>query len=81
MNSNINEDLKPTIATKTYNVCEAATALGCSEFTIRKLVKFGELKHIRLGKLIKIPVRAIDDLIENAHKGASPVISGWYSCT
>jgi len=48
------EDLPPVC-----DVRSVARYLDCSEFTVRELIKRGELDHVRLGRLIKIPRSAI----------------------
>ncbi len=36
------------------NVADVARYLDCSEFTVRELIKRGDLPHVRLGRLIRI---------------------------
>ena len=48
------------------SVGEAATLLGISRAHAYELVARGELAHIRLGRRVVVPRRAIDELIENA---------------
>jgi len=48
------------------SVGEAATLLGISRAHAYELVARGELAHIRLGRRLVVPRRAIDELIENA---------------
>ena len=48
------------------SVGEAATLLGISRAHAYELVARGELAHIRLGRRVVVPRRAIDELIANA---------------
>ena len=48
------------------SVGEAARLLGISRAHAYELVARGELAHIRLGRRVVVPRRAIDDLIANA---------------
>ncbi|MDP9336718.1 MAG: helix-turn-helix domain-containing protein [Actinomycetota bacterium] len=48
------------------SVEEAAHLLGISRAHAYELVARGELAHIRLGRRVVVPRRAIDQLIENA---------------
>lgn len=44
---------------KVITVEEAATAMNVSKGSVYNLVRKGELKHIRIGKLIRIPIAAL----------------------
>ncbi len=48
------------------SVGEAAMLLGISRAHAYELVARGELAHIRLGRRVVVPRRAVDELIENA---------------
>jgi len=54
---------EPTQA-KYYSVKKAAAALDVSEKTIRRKVESGEYPHKRVGVLIRIPRRVIDEELE-----------------
>ena len=57
---------------KAYSIEETARILGTSSALIRKLVKNGTLKHVRLGeRRILIPIDVIDDLIKETREGVS----------
>lgn len=45
-----------------YTIDEVAELLGLSSQTIRKLVKEGRIKAIRLGHAYRIPMESIKDL-------------------
>lgn len=45
-----------------FSVDEVAEILGLSSQTIRKLVKKGRIKAIRLGHAYRIPMESIEDL-------------------
>ncbi len=46
------------------SVEELAQLLSCSPMTIYRRVGDGSLSHIRIGSIIRIPRRALDDLVE-----------------
>jgi excisionase family DNA binding protein len=48
------------------SVGEAARLLGISRAHAYELVTRAELPHIRLGRRVVVPTRAIEQLIENA---------------
>lgn len=52
------EDLPPVC-----NVTQTADFLSCSEYTVREMIRRGDLDHVRLGRLVKIPRRAIADFL------------------
>lgn len=57
---------------KAYSIEETARILGTSSALIRKLVKNGTLKHVRLGeRRILIPIDVIDNLIKETREGVS----------
>lgn len=47
----------------TYSVAEAAQVLGIHELTIRRFVKEGVIRSIRLGRRVLIPASALDELL------------------
>lgn len=46
------------------SIPEAAAALGVSDDLIYELTHRGELPHLRLGRRVVIPVRAIEALVD-----------------
>lgn len=50
------------------SVVDAARLLGISRAHAYELVARGELAHIRLGRRVVVPRRAIDRLIEDASR-------------
>lgn len=46
-----------------HEVAGAADRLGCKAGSIYKLVASGELKSVRVGRLIRIPESAVADFI------------------
>lgn len=44
-------------------VIEAAQKLSCSPGTVRNLIKRGELRSVRIGRLVRVPVAAIEDVL------------------
>jgi excisionase family DNA binding protein len=55
-----------TDTTLVYTVEQAAMRLGINKWTYYELIKRGELPAIRIGRLLKVPKRAIDALLEQA---------------
>lgn len=51
-----------------YSIDEVAEILGLSSQTIRKLVKKGRIKAIRLGHAYRIPVESIQYLKRNIYE-------------
>lgn len=49
-------------AERPLTVDQAASHLGCSASHIRSLCARGELRHFRLGRLIRIPAAAMEEL-------------------
>ncbi len=47
-------------------VSEAATLLGISRALAYRLVRKGELRHIRLGRRVVVPYRAIQEMLDGA---------------
>jgi len=45
---------------------EVAAALGVSQSTVDRLIKRGALPVVRLGRLVRIPERALEDLGKGA---------------
>ena len=60
------DDLPPVC-----NVAQTAAYLACSEFTVRELIRRGELDHLRLGRLVKIPRHAIARFVGETSEVAS----------
>lgn len=42
-----------------YTVKDTARILSMSEFTVRKLVRTGDLPHVRIGRNIRIDLEAV----------------------
>ena len=47
----------------TLTIQQAAKELGISEYMAGKLVKDGKLRTVRLGKLVRVPRVALDELL------------------
>ena len=43
----------------TYTVEEAAAALGCGRDSMHRLVRQGDIPHVRFGRVIRIPRDAL----------------------
>lgn len=51
---------------------EAAQALGVSVKTVRRLIQAGNLAASRLGRVLVVEVRALDDLLRRTRVGGLP---------
>lgn len=49
---------------------EAAEAVGLSHWTIRKFIREGKLRSVRLGKRVLVEPEALQELIEAGRKAA-----------
>ena len=49
---------------RALDVSAAARALCVSEFSIREMIRSKKLRSIRVGRLIRIPARAIEELLQ-----------------
>lgn len=47
----------------TLTMHQAAKELGISEYMAEQLVKKGELRSVKLGKLVRVPRIALDELM------------------
>ena len=54
------------IQKQAYNRKEAAVYLGMAENTFVKLLKSGEVKFIRVGRRVLIPIKALDEWLDGA---------------
>ena len=50
------------------HVREAAKRLGLKEATIRRRILERRLPYVKLGRAVRIPVEAIDQIIENGYR-------------
>ena len=58
------ETLTPAANSRVWTVSEAAVLLGVSQAHAYELVARGQLRHVRLGRRVVIPKRAVDELLE-----------------
>lgn len=61
---------RPTVQPDVYTVAEVAQRLRCSTAAIYRLCERGEIPHVRIGVLIRIPRHALHDLLENDGRAA-----------
>ena len=54
----------PAANSRVWTVSEAAELLGVSRAHAYDLVARGQLRHVRLGRRVVIPKRAVDELLE-----------------
>ena len=53
---------------RVWSVAETAEMLNTSEFTIRKLIKTGQLKALTIGRAFKIKTEEIEKFLGNKGK-------------
>jgi excisionase family DNA binding protein len=58
------ETLTPAANSRVWTVSEAAVLLGVSRAHAYELVARGQLRHVRLGRRVVVPKRAVDGLLE-----------------
>jgi excisionase family DNA binding protein len=58
------EPRTPPANSRVWTVSEAAVLLGVSRAHAYELVARGQLRHVRLGRRVVIPKRAVDELLE-----------------
>jgi excisionase family DNA binding protein len=46
------------------SVPEVAQRCNCAESTVRELIRQNRIRHVRLGRLIRVPESALLDFIE-----------------
>jgi excisionase family DNA binding protein len=51
-------------SSRVWTVSEAAVLLGVSRAHAYELVARGQLRHVRLGRRVVVPKRAVDELLE-----------------
>lgn len=66
----INITLQPD-ERRVFSVVEAAAILGISRSKLYEFIAAGEIRSIRIGRLRKIPVAAIDEFIASREPGPS----------
>lgn len=55
-----------------YSASEAAQMLGVSLRTVRNLIARGDLRAVRIGRRVVIPVRFLEDLLDRSTSAFSP---------
>lgn len=51
---------------RVLDVPAAAKTLNVSEFSVRELIREGKLRTVRVGRLIRIPIAAIDEFLSGS---------------
>ncbi len=51
---------------------QAADVLGCSERMVRTLIANGQLEHVKLGRLVRVPRHMLVDFLESRKSDAAP---------
>jgi excisionase family DNA binding protein len=49
---------------QTRTVYEAAERMGCHPLTVRRLIRDGKLRAVRIGRKVVVPVSALDEFLE-----------------
>ena len=50
----------------TVSAAEAAKKLGCGRNTVYELIRIGQLRAVRFGRRIRIPLRELDEYLARA---------------
>lgn len=53
----------PPLGQRLYDVKEASAFLGVSPWTVRELIWRGDLAHVRVGRLIRLDLRDLENFI------------------
>ena len=56
----------PTAEPVVLRISGAARRLDISESSVRRLITQGALPHVRIGGVVRVPVAAIDELVERS---------------
>lgn len=56
----------------TYKVSQVAEHLDCDRSGVYRLVKSGELRSVRIGRLVRIPASALDEFLAGAAGPSDP---------
>ena len=67
----INITLQPD-ERRVFSVVEAAAILGISRSKLYEFIAAGEIRSIRIGRLRRIPVAAVDEFIASRESGPQP---------
>jgi excisionase family DNA binding protein len=60
-----NEHEQPERAERLRSIATTAERLGISRFTVRRKIKAGVLKSVRVGRRVLVPNSAIENVIKN----------------
>lgn len=60
-----NDELEQAKCSCLSSIQIAAKRLGVSTFTVRRLIKVGALKYVRISRRVMVPESAIENAIEN----------------
>jgi len=60
-----NEHQQPERAEHLRSIATTAERLGISPFTVRRKIKAGVLKSVRVGRRVLVPDSAIENVIKN----------------
>ena len=61
--------VRPAVEPQFYSVDDLTVILGVCETTARHLVRDGELPSVRFGRVIRIPVAAVNDFLARTIAG------------
>jgi excisionase family DNA binding protein len=60
-----NEHEQPERAERLRSITATAERLGVSPFTVRRKIKLGVMKSVRVGRRVLVPESEIEDIIKN----------------
>ena len=52
---------------KSYPTAEVARGLGVSDETIKRYIRDGKLKSVKIGKTIYVPLKALEEFLEGGY--------------
>lgn len=51
------------------SVAATAARLDVCELTVRRLIKSGQLRAVRVGRLVRVPIAEVERLVAKARRG------------
>lgn len=52
-----------TTPARAVSIPDAARLLACSQSTVRRAIEAGQIREVRLGRIVRIPITEIDRLL------------------
>jgi len=54
---------------KLLSIRQAAEVLAMSEVSVRRMVRDGQLEHLRIGRALRVPLASIEKIIKQTQVG------------